>query len=1233
MSDTFTWWQLSDIHWGRSDPPPVELQNYAAAVVAELSGAQLAAHGIPDAIIITGDLTFSGKREQYESLHDHLIAPLRAGAPELADVPIMMVPGNHDLDRDVAENLNSARVQGLTTPTGVDAFLADQRHRDLYLQPFGAFSEFQERVSPGAAQDAFSWTQIIAIGDSTVELVGINSAWSCFHQSRDDEVEERRLLIGSTQIPQRSPNSTAFRFLLTHHPFSWINSGACQPALNRIRNNFNMVLSGHVHNPQELFLTVRSNGSYCDMPSPLLCDRPYDGDSLRYFRGFAVGVLNTRTSAMDARYFRYNEDTGWFMENGDLYPPGRSSFSVELSSGFAYDRSGAVPRSAAHELEHSSVSLEFKDAAAQLRSYLSISPRMVSREGNALDAFRDIFGYLISDKVKALAQLRPQALAFAAVCCEQTIARRVVGLPGRSQQPAMDLVLSDFTILGSRVPEVTTAELDIIKALAQTLLITDPDTLVDSADRAREPVVLVFLFLWGLAQTVLLLDHPELMPGAGEEVAARPNILSTGLSSESGRIWIRLATDERSEFHLIAEINHAFERFMEIVEDLWRRAHAIAPPVRLDLQTPRWRYRTLQSHSLKIDPRPVTRLLMGKTLYGDRRHVWLRELLQNAQDAVEMRRTVQEDGNYEPQVDIEMVDSRTIIVRDNGIGMSYQYITAYLATLGRSGWRVQGKDDSSYNAFFGRFGIGFASVFSEARSVDIKTRPAGSRGVEGYSVRFSSPDRPFFIEPAVCAEGTEITVRLTESLTSTAFSKLINDLFVYLPSSVHVRPEVNLPDGLSAVSGAGRVEIPPSTAAYVEEIFEVEVDDHPARMKIELLDTSHYERQQSHDKQSGGQRVPSLGGSQFTICVDGVHVQSKAHLDLKQIETQEPRQKSYTTYPKFQGCYVTLDFARGEAPVLPSRNQIEFTGDGRTEFINTLIRKVAELVPALLDTAIAGVKTPATTREVFLDCANYLLGDRYAGSEQRSTAPDHVLRQRIANLYATKCPVRITRLGDGVRGQNEKSFRYLTDAFQSDCRVATTRSVAEAGVFAAYARSKGIDQWIEVRDERELGFLRRAWKYQEKISTFEKEKEIFAYIQEFMEEIREGKIFHLLRGDYAVMKSNVLGNSMFLRIPELNNSATRETGARQRRSDTDPILRPRVAFNWNHPIVHAMEEHLETASDVEAKALKLWLDTFCDGVVEDKTIRVPAAKWADLRVALGDMLGKSFVSYDLGDLR
>jgi hypothetical protein len=798
----------------------------------------------------------------------------------------------------------------------------------------------------------------------------------------------------------------------------------------------------------------------------------------------------------------------------------------------------------------------------------------------------------------------------------------------------MDLVLSDFTALGSHVTEVSAVDLEAMRALTQTLLITDPDTLVDAADRAQSPVVLIFLFLWGLAQAVLLLDHPELMPGAAEEeITPRPNILSTGRSVESGRIWVKLATDERSEFHRIAEINHAFERFMEIVEDLWRRAHAIAPPVRFDLQTPRWRYRTLQSHSLKIDPRPVTRLLMGKTLYGDRKHVWLRELLQNALDAVEMRRTAEDDGAYEPVVDIEMIDNRTIVVRDNGIGMSYQYVTAYLATLGRSGWRVQGKEDSSNNAFFGRFGIGFASVFSEARSVDIKTRPAGSRGVEGYSVRFSSPDRPFFIEPAVCAEGTEITVRLAESLASTAFTKLINDLFVYLPYCVRVRPEVEIADGLSAVTGAGRVEIPPSTAAYEEDIFEVEIDDHPALMKIELLDISHYERVQSHDKQGSGQRGPALVGSQLTICVDGVHVQSKAYLDPKHRDGQSPWQTNSGDYPRFQGCYVTLDFARSEAPILPSRNEIEVTADGRAEFIKTLIEKVAELAPTFLKTAIAGCKTSAITREVFLDCANYLLGEKHSSSKQDYVISDHVLRQRIADLYATRCPVRIVRLGDGARGQQDKSFRYLVDVYRSDCRVAVTRSLAEAGVFAAYARSKGIDEWIEVRDERELRFLRRAWKHQDRISTFEKEKEIFAYIREFMEEIREGGLFHLLRGDYAVMKSNVLGDSMFLRIPELSGSVTRETGARHRRSEIDPLLSPRVAFNWNHPIVRAIEEYLMTASDAEANALGLWLDTFCDGVVEDKTVRVPIAKWASLRAALGEMLGSSFVLYDLSDMR
>lgn len=55
----------------------------------------------PDALILTGDLTFNGARQSHEALARKLEALTRAG------IPVLVIPGNHDL-----ENRDAARFQG-----------------------------------------------------------------------------------------------------------------------------------------------------------------------------------------------------------------------------------------------------------------------------------------------------------------------------------------------------------------------------------------------------------------------------------------------------------------------------------------------------------------------------------------------------------------------------------------------------------------------------------------------------------------------------------------------------------------------------------------------------------------------------------------------------------------------------------------------------------------------------------------------------------------------------------------------------------------------------------------------------------------------------------------------------------------------------------------------------------------------------------------------------------------
>src|SRR3546814_7262110 len=82
--------------------------------------------------------------------------------------------------------------------------------------------------------------------------------------------------------------------------------------------------------------------------------------------------------------------------------------------------------------------------------------------------------------------------------------------------------------------------------------------------------------------------------------------------------------------------------------------------------------------------------LGGAKLYGDDPTVSLRELIQNAADAVQARRRFDErDSDYGLiSVGLEdRVDGTWLLVEDNGIGMSELVLTGPLLDFGTSFWR------------------------------------------------------------------------------------------------------------------------------------------------------------------------------------------------------------------------------------------------------------------------------------------------------------------------------------------------------------------------------------------------------------------------------------------------------------------------------------------------------------------------------------------------------------------
>jgi molecular chaperone HtpG len=124
------------------------------------------------------------------------------------------------------------------------------------------------------------------------------------------------------------------------------------------------------------------------------------------------------------------------------------------------------------------------------------------------------------------------------------------------------------------------------------------------------------------------------------------------------------------------------------------------------------------SEKFQVDLHGVVDLLSNH-LYSSPR-VYLRELLQNAVDAITARRA--QDADAPGRIDVQ-VDDRRISVSDSGIGLDPGQVTELLATIGRSSKR----DEIGFarTEFLGQFGIGLLSAFMVAEEIEVVTRPTG----------------------------------------------------------------------------------------------------------------------------------------------------------------------------------------------------------------------------------------------------------------------------------------------------------------------------------------------------------------------------------------------------------------------------------------------------------------------------------------------------------------------------
>ena len=162
--------------------------------------------------------------------------------------------------------------------------------------------------------------------------------------------------------------------------------------------------------------------------------------------------------------------------------------------------------------------------------------------------------------------------------------------------------------------------------------------------------------------------------------------------------------------------------------------------------------------------------LMIHSLYSNK-EIFLRELISNASDATDKLRVealenaalYEDDGDLRIRIAIDE-EAKTVVISDNGIGMSRDEVITNLGTIAKSGTADFLKnltgDQKQDSQLIGQFGVGFYSSFIVADKVVVETRRAGAEASE--AVRWSCEgEADYQLETIERAErGTSITLHL-----------------------------------------------------------------------------------------------------------------------------------------------------------------------------------------------------------------------------------------------------------------------------------------------------------------------------------------------------------------------------------------------------------------------------------------------------------------------------------------
>ncbi len=242
-----SWLHITDLHIGKENESQTNaLKSLVSSIAEETLGRKL------DMVIISGDLAYSGKIDDYLELERLLIDPLK-NLDSFSNSKFIAVPGNHDMDCDSSIPITWSTIGQSRQKNFFDSGSPASKTRASKAISFKEYLAFTKRngITTVNPLNEVATSISLTLGNGEIKIVMVATSFFSDRETKDWQTAP----FPVSAIRQLLEPGDHRTIVIGHHPISWFTSESQNHCKTLLDDVSAIYLNGHEHT-----VTIDFNG-------------------------------------------------------------------------------------------------------------------------------------------------------------------------------------------------------------------------------------------------------------------------------------------------------------------------------------------------------------------------------------------------------------------------------------------------------------------------------------------------------------------------------------------------------------------------------------------------------------------------------------------------------------------------------------------------------------------------------------------------------------------------------------------------------------------------------------------------------------------------------------------------------------------------------------------------------------------------------------------------------------